>query len=161
MVQTEQQIAAVARLAREIWREHYTPIIGPAQVDYMLDRFQSEAAIADQIAQGFDYHLAEQGGRFVGYVAIGRELSDGALFLSKIYTRRSARGHGVGRTLLALAIREGRHRHAGKIRLTVNRRNNLSIAWYTRLGFKNVGVTVTDIGGGFVMDDYVMEKPLH
>ncbi len=42
--------------------------------------------------------------------------------------------------------------------LTVNRNNTRSIAWYMRMGFKNVGATIQDIGGGFVMDDYRMEK---
>ena len=35
-VRSPEQIAAVTRLAREIWQEHYLPIIGQAQVEYML-----------------------------------------------------------------------------------------------------------------------------
>lgn len=38
-VDRREQIAAVAALAREIWTQHYTPIIGAAQVAYMLERF--------------------------------------------------------------------------------------------------------------------------
>ena len=33
-----------------------------------------------------------------------------------------------------------------------------SIAWYTRMGFRNAGPIVQDIGAGYVMDDYRMEK---
>jgi hypothetical protein len=35
-----------------------------------------------------------------------------------------------------------------------------AIAWYTRMGFTIVGPTVQDIGAGFVMDDYRMEKTI-
>ena len=49
-VRTPAQIAAVAALARETWTRHYVPIIGVAQVEYMLEKFQSEEAIARQIA---------------------------------------------------------------------------------------------------------------
>jgi diamine N-acetyltransferase len=45
MVRSEEQIAEVARRAREIWLDHYVPIIGREQVDYMLDKFQSERAV--------------------------------------------------------------------------------------------------------------------
>ena len=44
-VTTQAQIVQVATLAEEIWREHYTPIIGAAQVDYMLEHFCNEEQI--------------------------------------------------------------------------------------------------------------------
>ena len=60
-VRTAAEIATVAKIANEIWREHYTPIIGPDQVDYMLMRFQSTEAIGDQIAGGMHYWLVITG----------------------------------------------------------------------------------------------------
>ncbi len=42
--------------------------------------------------------------------------------------------------------------------LQVNKNNVHSIAWYLRMGFRNVRSAVQDIGGGFVMDDFRMEK---
>ena len=44
--------------------------------------------------------------------------------------------------------------------LTVNKDNAGAIAWYTRMGFKNAGAIVQDIGAGYVMDDYRMEKSI-
>jgi hypothetical protein len=35
-VATGEDIEAVAGLAREIWDQHFTPIIGRAQVDYRM-----------------------------------------------------------------------------------------------------------------------------
>jgi hypothetical protein len=44
--------------------------------------------------------------------------------------------------------------------LNVNKRNEVAIAAYSRHGFTIRESVKNDIGGGFVMDDYVMAKPL-
>ena len=55
-VRTDNEIRTVAGLAARIWRHHFTPIIGRDQVGYMLQRFQSFEAIADQIRnEGYRY----------------------------------------------------------------------------------------------------------
>jgi hypothetical protein len=48
-------------------------------------------------------------------------------------------------------------RGATHLWLTVNK-GNPSVRAYERLGFKIVDAMVVDIGGGYVMDDYKMEK---
>ena len=153
---TPGDIATVARLAREIWTAHYTPIIGAAQVDFMLERFQSEDAIADQIAEGFAYFLVAVEDRPVGYAAILPE-PEGSLFLSKIYVHSSARGQGAGKAMLDHIITLARHRGLSRIHLTVNRHTQCAIDWYLRQGFVITGQQCQDIGNGFVMDDFVLQ----
>jgi len=157
-VRTAGEIAAVVRLAREVWREHYVAIVGEAQVDYMLEKFQSADAIRDQLDHGFEYYRIVEEGGDAGYVAIVPDEDPAVLFLSKIYVARAFRGRGLGTQALALV--ETRCRELGRrvIRLTVNRHNRTSIAWYESKGFVNTGPLVQDIGGDFVMDDFVMEK---
>ena len=60
-VTTPQQIEAVAGLAHEIWYEYYVPLIGRAQVDYMVAKFQSSGAVAEQLREGYEYFLIERG----------------------------------------------------------------------------------------------------
>ena len=155
---SQEQIAKVADLAREIWQEHYVPIVGQEQVSYMLERFQSQKAIAQQIAQGYEYYLLDKDGQDEGYAAVVPDLSQACLLLSKIYVRRSARGCGLGKKALKYVESICRQRGIKTIWLTVNKNNNESIAWYSQMGFTNAGSTVQDIGSGFVMDDYQMEK---
>ena len=59
-------------------------------------------------------------------------------------------------------IASGKRALSGARRLvfTVNKRNAKAIAVYERKWLCNVRSVITDIGGGFVMDDYVMEKGL-
>ena len=93
-VERPDQIAAVAALARETWTQHYVPIIGAAQVEYMLAKFQSTEAIARQIAaEGYEYYLAPG----AGYLALVPDPAKKSLLLSKIYVKAAARGTGLGR----------------------------------------------------------------
>ncbi len=156
-VESREQIAAVAALAKEIWTQHYVPIIGAAQVAYMLDKFQSAAAIARQIqAEGYEYYLAPG----VGYLALVPDLVEKSLLLSKIYVKADRQGTGFGRAMEEFAEWRCCELGCKELWLTVNRHNRGSIAFYERLGFRKTREVATDIGGGFVMDDWWMAKPV-
>jgi len=159
-VLSEEEIAEVARLAREIWQEHYVPIIGRAQVDYMLEKFQSTGAISRQIAQQYEYYLVLDRAQSAGYVGLVPDPPGSELFLSKIYIRKELRGGGLGKEALEFVEELCRRRGIRTIRLTVNKNNARSISWYHKRGFVNAGPTVQDIGEGFVMDDFIMEKTI-
>ena len=156
-VTSPEQIAAVAELARETWTQHYTPIIGSAQVDYMLEKFQSAEAIARQIeAEGYEYY----GISGAGYLALVPEVGAGRVLLSKIYVKAEQRGTGLGRALVEFAVKRCAELGCRELWLTVNRNNMNSIAFYERMGFCRTNTLVTDIGGGYVMDDWRMARTI-
>lgn len=155
-VLVQAEIDTVERLAREIWQEHFTPIIGRAQVQYMLERFQSGQAVSDQISQGYCYYILNQGAEQLGYLAVLPQ-SD-KLFLSKFYMRSAERGKGYARQSLIFIEKLASRLDMNRIWLTVNRNNSTVIKIYEHLGFHRVGTQIQDIGHGFVMDDFVMEK---
>lgn len=144
----------IQTLAREIWKEHYTPIIGEAQVAYMLDKFQSVKAMQKQVAEGYEYFIIKEGEELVGYLAF-KEEQDG-LFLSKVYVQSSMRGKGFGKAAIEFVKTEVQNRKLSQIRLTVNKYNRDSIAAYLKMGFIKTRELVIDIGHGYVMDDYEM-----
>ncbi len=155
---SKEDIGEVARLAREIWPEHYVPIIGQAQVDYMLEKFQSADAITRQLANNYEYYLVLDRGKSAGYAGIVPDAGTSKLQLSKIYIRKELRSRGLGKETLRFVEGLCRKRGIKVIWLTVNKNNARSIAWYEHMGFTNAGPAVQDIGGGFVMDDFIMEK---
>jgi ribosomal protein S18 acetylase RimI-like enzyme len=155
-----EQFEQVAALADDIWREHYIPIVGKAQIDYMLDKFQSVAAVRDQVAAGGLYFLLVADGRPCGYFGVFPEPDHQRMFLSKFYVHKDCRGKGYARRALDFIEELSREQGLDRIALTVNKHNETSIAIYHRLGFETVGEVVTDIGHGFVMDDYRLEKTL-
>jgi GNAT superfamily N-acetyltransferase len=153
---TPEAISRVSELASIIWIEHYTPIIGKDQVNYMLEQFQSEAAITRQIADNTTYFLIEEGPDLAGYLAIRKRKRE--LFLSKIYLLEKYRGQGLGRAAMGFIGEKAREFGCDRIVLTVNKNNVRSIEAYEKMGFENRGPLVTDIGGGFIMDDYLLVK---
>jgi diamine N-acetyltransferase len=154
---TKTEIKAVEKLAKEIWTEHYTTIIGKEQVDYMLEKFQSEEAIANQItSEKYKYYLIRKNENYIGYAAI--QVKKEELFLSKIYIKNSERGRGHGKKIITFIENLTKENKLNKITLTVNKNNIKTIKAYKNCGFKNIGALIQDIGNGFVMNDYVMEK---
>ncbi len=156
-VSSHEQMETLAALAKEVWHEHYDPLIGSEQVDYMLEQFQSVQAIEKQTArENYLYKLAVLNGKAIGYYAI--QPQPPKMFLSKIYLLREYRGKGFARMMLQDIIAQSQD--ARSLYLTVNKGNVDSIAVYQKLGFEIVDLVKTDIGSGFYMDDYIMEKPL-
>jgi diamine N-acetyltransferase len=160
---TTQQLEVIARLAHDIWYEYYVPLVGRAQVDYMVSRFQSTGAMEQQLGEGYEYFLLERPEdgtvRTIGYCAIQPQPAQESLFLSKLYLLRDARGGGTGRVCMEFIEQLGRGRGLKLLWLTVNK-GNPAVKVYERLGFGIAADLVMDIGGGFVMDDFRMEKPL-
>lgn len=159
-VETPEQIAEIARLAAEIWHEYYVAIITVEQIDYMLAKYQSIPSVTDQIYhQGYAYYLLKDDrSSVVGYMAVQEE--EGKLFLSKFYVAKEHRGKGYASQAIAFLDTLCRERSLSHIWLTVNRHNQPSIAVYTKKGFRIVREQVADIGNGYVMDDYMMEKEI-
>jgi len=156
-VEQPQQVKAVAALARAIWEQHYIPIVGPEQVEYMLEKFQSVEAITHQIeTEGFEYILVPDS----GYAAWIPDMEKKSLFLSKIYVKADRRGLGLGRILLELAEQRGQELSCMELWLTVNRHNADTIAFYERMGLQKTKEWVQVIGHGYVMDDWRMAKPI-
>lgn len=157
---TEEEFEQIALAAAEIWEEHYITIISKEQIEYMINQFQSKEAIAEQINnEGYIYYLLRNQGVIAGYISIKiNEKDDLSLFLSKFYLKKESRGKGFGKEVMYFLERICKEKELPKIWLTVNRNNENSIKIYEKLDFIKVGTQVNDIGNGFVMDDYIMER---
>ena len=156
-VETEEQIELVASIAAPIWHATYDGITGVPATNYMIEQFQSIPAIHRQLEQeGYLYYLMLVNGVPAGFVGVVPH-REGKLFLSKLYISEPHRGIGIPRAVIeflkALCKVEG----LPSIYLTVNKRNLHAIEVYKHFGFYQIDAVVTDIGNGFVMDDYIMQ----
>ncbi len=153
---SDRDIKRIADLATIIWHEHFKTILSPEQIDYMVEKFQSYNAIKKAVENdGYTYYMAEYDGDLCGYLGIHDE-GNGVIFISKVYVRADMRKRGIATQLLERLKAD--FPDAKKWYLTVNKYNYGSIAVYEKRGFNKVKDLVTDIGNGFIMDDYVMEK---
>ncbi len=158
-VETEKQITQLAAIADKVWHEYFPCIITDEQIDYMVDKFQSKRAVTGQIAEGYEYFFLELNGIYIGYTGVHPESKK--LFLSKLYVLKSYRGKGYSTRAFEFLTGLCDAYSLESIYLTVNRRNNHSIDVYKHWGFDIVREEVTDIGQGYVMDDYIMEYVLN
>ncbi|MCD8378646.1 MAG: GNAT family N-acetyltransferase, partial [Candidatus Gastranaerophilales bacterium] len=115
--------------------------------------FQSVESITNQIRnENYSYFLIKDDGRTIGYTGIADK--GDYIFLSKLYIYKHYRSKGFGYKAFEFIKNIASSK---PIRLTVNKYNADTIAAYKKWGFKTIDAVVTDIGGGFVMDDYIME----
>ena len=156
-VLNSEQINQTVILARDIWQQHYLSIIGQAQIDYMLDKFQSQQAIKQQIDSGYLYYLVECEDENLAYLALVPDSSQSRLMISKIYVDQLARGKGLGKAMLEHTRQKAQELGLATVWLTVNIDNSDSIAWYLKQGFNKVDKVKADIGNGYFMDDYILE----
>ena len=158
-ISSEERIKILEKLASEIWNEYWTIILSQSQIDYMLDKFQSYNAIKNQIEnERYIYNILEYNEKFLGY--FGVSIKEEYLFLSKLYIKKDFRGLGYGKIAFNKIKQIALKNNKKSIRLTVNKNNLNTIKAYEKWGFKTIDAVVTDIGCGFVMDDYIMEFEL-
>lgn len=153
---TDKDFHLIAELASIIWTEHYPPIIGVEQVNYMLDKFQSFNAIKEQVQDGVFYFIMYFNNKPAGYLSYYKK--EDSLFLSKLYVLDQYRGKKIGKTALIFIEDQLVDLGCDSISLTVNKNNSNSIKAYQKMGFKIIDTIVIDIGNGFVMDDYFLKK---
>ncbi|MFK3936889.1 GNAT family N-acetyltransferase [Alkalihalobacillus sp. NPDC078783] len=156
-VHTEAEINKLAEQAVGIWNEHYVGIITKEQVDYMIGKYQSAEAVTRQIeTEGYEYFNLNVIQAPIGYMAVKEK--SGKLFLSKLYMQKESRGNGYASEAMLFLEDLCTQRGLEAIWLTVNRENLHTIDVYKKKGFNIIAEEVNDIGHGFVMDDYIMEK---
>lgn len=157
---TEEDLFGLGECAREIWTRYYPSLIGMPQVIYMLNMMYSPAVLARQRESGHIFlKLLDGASRWAGFADV-EPWPDGILFLHKFYIQLHLRGHGVAPMLLE-AVEDIAHRTGcQRIQLNVNRGNVPALRFYEKHGFKILYAFDLDIGQGFQMNDYRMEKRL-
>jgi len=153
--------AAVAAVAREIWHAHYASIISHGQIEYMLDgRFTPENLQRYVGASRRWMDVLRVADNVVGYCSCALTDTAGEMKLEQLYLLPALHGRGFGKLMLHHIEALARRNACDTLVLQVNKHNANTIAVYLRSGFTVRREAVTDIGQGYVMDDYIMEKRL-
>lgn len=157
----EFELPTVQRLGREIWNRYYPGIITQAQIDYMLSIWYLTDAMAREMQmRGVWYALIEaESLGAVGYLSFER-YAEGIVFINKLYILPEMHGRGIGAAALNWTLERAKELSCDRVQLRVNKHNAPAIRAYQRAGFLFVADVCSDIGSGFVMDDYLMEKPV-
>ncbi len=151
----------VRAIANEVWPKTYGSILSQTQLDYMMDMMYSVEALQMQ-ANEKNHHfiLAKANNVSVGFASYEFEANaTDKTKIHKIYVLSSQQGKGTGKILLDFIANEAKSQNNSAVFLNVNKYNSAQF-FYTKLGFEITEEVVIDIGQGYIMDDYVMEKKI-
>lgn len=155
-LQTIRQIATTA------WSKTYNEILSPAQSDYMLDMMYSDQSLLAQMENNHQFVLigTDQMCDYVGFVSFELDYQgSNKTKIHKLYVLPDSQGSGFGQILIEHVLSVSAHHGNTSISLNMNRYNP-SYGFYQRMGFFIAGEEDIDIGNGYLMEDYILEKEI-
>jgi ribosomal protein S18 acetylase RimI-like enzyme len=157
---TLDDINTIGFLAQQIWPAAYGGILAQDKIEYMLNLMYSPSSLAKQmIDQKHSFLVMEEEEEPVGFASFSPLPGNKKYKLHKLYVLPDRQGKGMGKAMVDFIAEE--ISPMGAVALEVNvYRENKAVEFYQRLGFTVTGETDLDIGNGFFMNDYVMEKKL-
>ena len=156
---SKEDIPEIQKLARRIWEEAYREILSDDQIKYMLELMYSEKVIVQELRSGVVWDIIVNKNQPCGFLSytFGK---DNSVKLSKIYIMDEARGKSIAAESISRISQYARDNGKEYVFLTVNKNNKRAIRAYEKNGFTITDSVITDIGNGFVMDDFIMECPV-
>lgn len=151
-------IPLIRELVFKIWPQTYAAILSQDKIDYMLEFMYSESSLEKQMNNGSQFILVYENEEPVGYAAYLPK-SPAIYKLDKIYVLQNQQGKGTGKYIINYIIDEIKKKGATALQLQVHRENKARY-FYEKQGFIIIDSKDFDIGNGFFMTDYVMEKKL-
>ena len=148
-------IATIREIANITWPVAYGSYISKEQLDYMLDMMYSDNSLLEQMNKGHQFYIAEQHNNPIGFASVSKE-EDNSSKLNKLYVLPTAQKTGAGKALLQKSIDYAISHAASCLYLQVNKQNNAQ-HFYSKHGFTVREASILEIGGGYIMDDYIME----
>jgi len=156
----EEDLPIIQTIGTTTYGPTYTHLLGQEQVDYMLGKFYSIAALRQQLMEGHIFLIAQEGTKDLAFASYGMlEKESKSVKLHKLYVLPEAHGKGLGKLLINEVRNKAIEAGATGLQLNVNRYNKAK-DFYEKAGFIIKETVDIEIGNGFFMNDYVMELPL-
>ncbi len=156
---TVADIPLIRELTYRIWPQTYASILTQEQIDYMLEMMYSKESLEKQMTiEGCQFIIVYEENKPCGFASYNEEEPQ-RWKLNKIYILQDQQGKGTGKYVINYILEEIKKHNAVSLFLQVNQHNSAK-AFYERLGFIETDFINLDIGRGFFMNDYIMEKKL-
>ena len=158
---TAEDIKTIQKITYITWPVTYGNILSGEQLDYMLDLFYSDAALNDQFEKKEQlFYLISESEQTVGFIGIEHNYKNEAVTrIHKLYLLPETQGKGIGKKVIKEIEKMALENHSTALSLNVNRFNS-ALSFYRKISFEVIDEVNIDIGNGYLMEDYVMEKKL-
>ncbi|GGF15740.1 GNAT family N-acetyltransferase [Flavobacterium limi] len=158
---TTKDIKIIQEITYKTWPITYSKILSKKQLDYMLDLIYSDEALSSQIEKKEQlFYLISEDEINLGFIGIEHHYKNETVTrIHKIYLLPETQGKGIGKKVIEEIQKLALENHSTSLSLNVNRFNS-ALSFYKKIGFQIIGEVNIDIGNGYLMEDYVMEKKL-
>jgi ribosomal protein S18 acetylase RimI-like enzyme len=159
---TINDIKQIQNIVHITWPITYGAILSKEQLDYMLDLFYSDEALTLQYnkKEQLFYMIYEDQSNNIGFIGIEHHYNGEAVTkIHKIYLLPETQGKGIGKKVIDEIGILALNNNSKKLLLNVNRFNT-ALGFYKKIAFEVKEEVDIEIGNGYLMEDYVMEKPL-
>lgn len=156
---TSKDISVIQEIAKSSWTTTYSTILSKEQISYMLDLMYCEKELKNHLEEQINYHyyLLLDENKTIGFIGFEHNYELSTTKLHRIYLLKEASGKNFGKQALAFIEEQMKKVNNNRLILTVNKKNK-AFEFYKKVGFEVYDEAVFDIGNGYVMDDYLMEK---
>lgn len=156
-----EDITKIQNIAHTTWPITYGKILAKEQLDYMLDLIYSDEALTGQMEKKEQlFYLISEDETTLGFIGIEHHYKNQPVTrIHKIYILPETQGKGIGKKVVEEIQKLALENHSASLSLNVNRFNS-ALGFYKNIGFEIKEEVNIEIGNGFLMEDYVMEKKL-
>jgi ribosomal protein S18 acetylase RimI-like enzyme len=151
-------IPLIQDIAVRTWPVAYGKILGDQQLQYMLHKFYSTQALDEQMRDKHYFFIALKEYSPIGFASFSK-IENNIYKLQKLYVLPGTQKSGIGKALLQTVETVAKSMGGKKLQLNVNRKN-VAKSFYERNEFSVIKQEDIDIGSGFFMNDYILEKDL-
>ena len=151
----------IQEIVNKTWPITYGEILSKEQLDYMMDLIYSDESLIKQIQKKEQlFYIVNEETSVIAFIAIEHNYKNEAVTrIHKIYILPEAQGKGIGKLLIDAVQKLATENNSTSLSLNVNRFNK-ALAFYQKLGFEIIAEENIEIGNGYLMEDYKMEKKL-
>ncbi len=147
-------------IAYTTWPICYGSILSKPQLEYMLDKFYTLEALNNNAENGQVFILAKENDVPLGFAAYEHNYKGkNVTRVHKLYVLPETQGKGLGLLLIKEIEKRALQNGSEALSLNVNKFNPAQ-SFYKKLGYAIVGAEDIEIGQGYLMEDFIMEKPL-
>lgn len=158
---TINDIKQIQNIVNITWPITYGEILSKEQLDYMLGLFYSTEALKEQYNKKIQlFYMIDEDETNIGFIGIEHNYNGEAVTkIHKIYLLPETQGKGIGKKVIDEIGKLASENNSTALSLNVNRFNS-ALGFYKKIGFEVKEEVDIEIGNGYLMEDYVMEKKL-
>ncbi len=153
----KKDLSIIQKIVFETWPVAYGEILSSAQLNYMLDKFYTIESLEATIDGGHRYFLYSENDIPLGFLGVQAGLEPDSLKIHKLYVLPENQGKNIGLKLFQYAENLTKSLNLKRVFLNVNRFNKAK-NFYEKIGMNICKIEDIEIGNGYLMEDFVMEK---